>query len=54
MQLAYGGTKTTYNVGNRIIFAPSDVPERSTKTHGKTMTIKEILQVVQILSAQSS
>ena len=34
MQLAYGGTKTTYNVGERIIFAPSDVPEMGTKTLG--------------------
>ncbi len=45
MQLAYGGTKTTYNVGNRIIFAPSDVPERATKTRGKPMSIEEIIQV---------
>ena len=31
MQLAYGGTKTTYNVGERVIFAPSGVPEMGTK-----------------------
>lgn len=30
MQIAYGGTKTTYKVGERQIFAPSDIPERST------------------------
>lgn len=31
LQIAYGGTKTTYNVGERTIFAPSNVPERSTE-----------------------
>ena len=27
MQIAYGGSKTTYKVGERRIFAPSDIPE---------------------------
>ncbi len=28
MQLAYGGTKTTHNVGERVIYAPSEVCEK--------------------------
>ncbi len=47
LQVAYGGTKTTYQVGERIIFAPSDVPERGTKTQGKAMTIEEIAYIVE-------
>ncbi len=46
MQLAYGGTKTTYEVGERVIFAPSNIPERSTKTQGKAMTKDEINYIV--------
>ncbi|MCT4509962.1 MAG: NADH:flavin oxidoreductase [Tepidibacter sp.] len=46
MQIAYGGTKTKYNVGQRIIFAPSEVPERGTKTLGKSMTKEEIDYIV--------
>ncbi|MGR5283891.1 NADH:flavin oxidoreductase [Vibrio maritimus] len=46
MQLAYGGTKTTYNVGDRIIFAPSDVPEIGTKTQGTAMTKSDIDYIV--------
>ena len=46
MQLAYGGTKTTFNVGERTIFAPSDVPERGTKTQGKAMTKEDIDYIV--------
>ncbi len=46
LQVAYGGTKTTYHVGERVIFAPSDVPERSTRTQGKAMTYEEIAYIV--------
>lgn len=46
MQIAYGGTKTTYNVGERVIFSPSDIPERGTKTQGKAMTKEEIDYIV--------
>lgn len=46
MQIAYGGTKTKYNVGERTIFAPSDVPEKQTKTLGKTMTKEDIDYIV--------
>ncbi|WED24703.1 NADH:flavin oxidoreductase [Vibrio sp. JC009] len=46
MQLAYGGTKTTHNVGSRVIFAPSEVAERGTKTLGKAMTKDEIDYIV--------
>lgn len=46
MQLAYGGTKTKYNLGERIIFAPSDVPEKGTKTQGKPMTKADIDYIV--------
>jgi 2,4-dienoyl-CoA reductase-like NADH-dependent reductase (Old Yellow Enzyme family) len=47
MQIAYGGTKTTYNVGERIILAPSEVPERGTKVSGKPMTKDEIDYIVE-------
>ena len=46
LQLAYGGTKTKYNVGDRVIFAPSDVPEIQTGTVGKEMTIDDIKYIV--------
>ena len=46
MQLAYGGTKTTYNTSKRVIFAPSEVCERGTKTLGKAMTKDEIDYIV--------
>ncbi len=51
MQIAYGGTKTTYNVGERVIFAPSDVCERSTQTQGKAMTKDEITDIVNAFAA---
>jgi len=53
MQLAYGGTKTTYNVGERVIFAPSDVCERGTQTQGKAMTQDEIDYIVQAFAKAS-
>lgn len=46
MQIAYGGTKTTYNLGDRIIYAPSEIPERSTHVTGKAMTKEEIHYLV--------
>ncbi len=46
MQLAYGGTKTTYQVGERVIFAPSSIPERGTNTQGKTMSMKDIDYII--------
>lgn len=46
MQLAYGGTKTTFNVGERVIYAPSEVAERGTKVTGKAMTKDEIDYIV--------
>ena len=42
MQIAYGGTKTTYKVGARRIFAPSDIPEKATGTQGSKMTLEDI------------
>ena len=47
MQLAYGGTKTTHNVGERIIYAPSDIPEKASQTIGKSMTKSEINYIIQ-------
>ncbi|OON95464.1 MAG: oxidoreductase [Epulopiscium sp. Nele67-Bin005] len=47
LQVAYGGTKTTYNIGERIIFAPSSIKEPSTGTLGKEMTKEEIKLVVE-------
>jgi len=46
MQLAYGGTKTTFNLGERVIYAPSEVCEIGTKTLGKAMTKSEINYVI--------
>ena len=46
LQVAYGGTKTTFNVGERIIFAPSNVAEKATGTMGKEMTKEEIDYIV--------
>ncbi|KII76551.1 NADH:flavin oxidoreductase [Vibrio renipiscarius] len=53
MQLAYGGTKTTYNVGERVIFAPSEVAERGTQTLGKAMTQQEIDYIVEAFALAS-
>ncbi|SMY15903.1 NADH:flavin oxidoreductase [Photobacterium aquimaris] len=47
MQLAYGGTKTTYNVGERVIFAPSAVAEKGTQTLGQAMTQADIDYIVE-------
>src|SRR3712207_2025579 len=47
LQVAYGGTKTKFNVGERIIFAPSDVEERGTGTKGKEMTKDDISYIVE-------
>lgn len=46
MQIAYGGTKTTFNVGERVIFAPNEVAEKSTNVVGKAMTKEEIDYIV--------
>ncbi|MCT8986960.1 NADH:flavin oxidoreductase [Shewanella phaeophyticola] len=53
MQLAYGGTKTTHNVGERVIYAPSEVCERGTQTLGKAMTKAEIDYIVQAFAQAS-
>ncbi len=53
MQLAYGGTKTTYNLGERIIYAPSEVCERGTQTLGKAMTKEEIDYIVHAFAKAS-
>ena len=50
MQVAYGGTKTTFNLGERVIYAPSDVAEKSTKVVGKPMTKEEISYIVNAFS----
>lgn len=47
MQIAYGGTKTTYRVGERQILAPSAIPEISTGTVGTPMTKEDIATVIQ-------
>lgn len=46
MQVAYGGTKTTYNIGKRLIYAPSEIAERSTNVTGKVMTKDDIDLVI--------
>lgn len=53
MQLAYGGTKTTYNLGERVIFAPSEVAERGTQTLGKAMSKDEIRYIVEAFAKAS-
>lgn len=45
-QIAYGGTKTSFNVGERVIFAPSEVAERGTGTLGKEMSKADIDYIV--------
>ncbi|GEM79323.1 NADH:flavin oxidoreductase [Vibrio superstes] len=52
-QIAYGGTKTTYNLGERVIFAPSDIPERGTNTQGKAMSKDEINLIVDAFAQAS-
>lgn len=47
LQVAYGGTKTTYNRESRIIFAPSEIEEMTTHTLGKEMTKDEIKYIVE-------
>lgn len=42
MQIAYGGSKSKYNIGERIIFAPSSIAEKNTGTMGKEMTKEDI------------
>ncbi|MCM1988278.1 NADH:flavin oxidoreductase [Oceanirhabdus seepicola] len=46
MQIAYGGTKTKFNLGERVIYAPSEVPERSTNVLGKSMSKDEIDYII--------
>jgi 2,4-dienoyl-CoA reductase-like NADH-dependent reductase (Old Yellow Enzyme family) len=53
MQLAYGGTKTTHNVGKRVIYAPSEVCERGTQTLGKAMTKDEIDYIIKAFAQAS-
>lgn len=42
MQIAYGGTKTTYEVEGRTIFAPGEVAEKATGVIGTPMTKEDI------------
>ncbi|MGR5140182.1 NADH:flavin oxidoreductase [Photobacterium sp. DNB23_23_1] len=53
MQLAYGGTKTTFNLGDRVILAPSEVPEIGTQTLGKAMTKDDIDYIVKAFAEAS-
>lgn len=53
LQVAYGGTKTKYNVGERKIFSPSNIPELSTGTIGTPMTKEDIDYLVKAF-AQSA
>lgn len=47
MQIAYGGTKTTYETEGRTIFAPGAIPERSTGLAGAPMTVSDIRDLVE-------
>lgn len=51
MQVAYGGTKTTFHLGERVIYAPSEVPERNTNVVGKEMSKDEIAYLVNAFAA---
>jgi 2,4-dienoyl-CoA reductase-like NADH-dependent reductase (Old Yellow Enzyme family) len=53
MQLAYGSTKTTHNVGERVIYAPSEVCERGTQTLGKAMIKDEIDYIIKAFAQAS-
>lgn len=46
MQIAYGGTKSTFNIGDRVIYAPCEIPEKTTGVAGKAMSKKEIAYIV--------
>lgn len=46
MQIAYGGTKTTFNLGKRVIYSPSEIAEKSTNVTGKAMTKDDINYIV--------
>lgn len=46
MQLAYGGSKTTFNVGSRTIWGPSTVTHPSTGVIPKRMTTGDIKELI--------
>ena len=46
MQIAYGGTKTTFEREGRTIFSPSAVPERKTGTVGVAMSPADIQHLI--------
>jgi 2,4-dienoyl-CoA reductase-like NADH-dependent reductase (Old Yellow Enzyme family) len=46
MQLAYGGSQTRYNLGERVIFAPSAIENPNTGVMPKEMTKEDINTVV--------
>lgn len=46
MQIAYGGTKTTFEREGRTIFSPSAVPERKTGTVGVAMSPADIRHLI--------
>lgn len=46
MQIAYGGTKTTFEREGRTIFSPSAVPERKTGTVGVAMSPDDIRHLI--------
>ncbi|MGL5821049.1 MAG: NADH:flavin oxidoreductase [Sarcina sp.] len=47
MQIVYGGFMTDFNVGERIIFGPSDVINEVTGTKAKEMTTEDISWLIQ-------
>ncbi len=51
LQAAYGGTKTSYDLGERMIFAPSAVAERNTGVVGTAMTRADIRYIVAAFAA---
>lgn len=48
LQIAYGGTQTKYNIGERIIWGPSNIIHKHTQVEAKEMTIKEIAQLIDL------
>ncbi len=51
LQAAYGGTKTTYDLGERVILAPSAVAERGTGVVGTPMSRADIRYIVAAFAA---
>lgn len=51
MQIAYGGTRTTFHPEGRVIWGPSAVPEYSTGVVAQEMTLEDIRTLIRAFAA---